>query len=66
MINLVHAKVDVTRLLVQMFKNKPALLQNLCAIIYSNKLQNNLSQQTPPEGTFSKEMKNFIAFFCLC
>lgn len=46
-----------------MFKNKLAVLQNLCAVIYSNKLQKYLFQQMPPEGTFSEEMKNFMAFF---
>lgn len=65
--NLVHTKVDVLWLFIQMFKNNLALLQNLCAIFYTSKLQNYSFQQTPPEGTFSEEMKNVIAlvFFFL-
>lgn len=58
--NLVHTKVDVLWLFIQMFKNNLALLQNLCAIFYTSKLQNYSFQQTPPEGTFSEEMKNVI------
>lgn len=62
MISMVHAKVDVIWLLIQKFKNKLALLQNLCTTIYSNKLQNYLFQQMPPKGTLRRD-ENFYSFF---
>lgn len=67
--NLVRAKVDAIWLLIQMFKNKLAVLQNLSAIIYSNKLQNYLFQWMPRKGTFSKEKKIYrfsFSFYNLC
>lgn len=43
-----------------MFKNNLAVLQNLCAIFIPASCRTILLQQTLPEGTFSKEMKNVI------
>lgn len=65
---MVHEKVDVIQSLSPMFKNKSAALQNLCATIYSNMLQNSLFQQTPPEGTLSRDENSysFFFFFYLC
>lgn len=60
MMNLVHTKVDVLWLFIQMFKNNLAVLQNLCAIFIPASCRTILFQQTLPEGTFSKEMKNVI------
>lgn len=63
MMSMVHEKVDVIWFLSPMFKNKLAALQNLCATIYSNKLQNSLFQQTPPEGTLSRDENSYSFFF---
>lgn len=60
---MVHEKVDVIQSLSPMFKNKSAALQNLCATIYSNMLQNSLFQQTPPEGTLSRDENSYSFFF---
>lgn len=62
---MVHEKVDVIQSLSPMFKNKSAALQNLCATIYSNMLQNSLFQQTPPEGTLSRDENSYSFFFFL-